>query len=630
MSAYAVADAASAINLDHPGTYLSWSFIDISVANLIVIGVMVVIFGLALLVPFPSRHDAQLAAPGTGTMAGANDAEGPAGPDSAVDDPDAGMWTNRVRRRALRLLPPGKLLPDRQPAYVASWIYVFGVATLATLGLAIATGFALALGGPDWYHYNSVGHFFNSMHLWSVELFMAFMVIHLWGKFWMAAWRGRRAMTWITGVVAFGASVVECFTGYLSQSNFDSQWIATNGKDAFNATGVGAFFNVMNFGQMLMWHIVLIPIILVAIVGAHVLMVRVRGVAHPLPAKTTFRRRRADRKAAAAADAAPWRGATRRYDILKEGTVAVTIASVLVLLMAGLLSSPDLPPLSVQTWAKASAADFVGTAAAELDGTALAASYGPPYNNGTSAVQQVGPVNWQKLAGVTQPINAAQTFVITPLTKLAPTTPALATALRTYTSASAAQQLTWAVAFDKAVTSNKVPFNGGHLAVPAAGPVPVMMFYELKSAQAGTLDADLLAQTRFYGTNYTKPLLFIADGGYYANLATSLHLTGGQWGVMNETGSYPGQPWLWLYQLWYHVAPFSNSANVDIWAVYLTGVATILLLLVPFIPGLRDIPRLVPVHRLIWRGDWSQPATDQPTSPAAQAAAPSPQEPAAS
>jgi hypothetical protein len=64
MSPYALADAASAINLDHPGTYLSWSFIDISVANLIVIGVMAVIFGLALLVPFPSRRDAQLAPPG--------------------------------------------------------------------------------------------------------------------------------------------------------------------------------------------------------------------------------------------------------------------------------------------------------------------------------------------------------------------------------------------------------------------------------------------------------------------------------------------------------------------------------------------------------------------------------------
>jgi hypothetical protein len=36
-------------------------------------------------------------------------------------------------------------------------------------------------------------------------------------------------------------------------------------------------------------------------------------------------------------------------------------------------------------------------------------------------------------------------------------------------------------------------------------------------------------------------------------------------------------------------------------AIYMTGLATILLLCVPFIPGLRDIPRLIPVHRLIWR-----------------------------
>ncbi len=147
------------------------------------------------------------------------------------------------------------------------------------------SGFAIALGGPDWWHTNSVGHFFNSLHLWSVELFMALLVIHLWGKFWMAAWRGRRALTWITGVVAFLASIVECFTGYLSQQNFDAQWIATNGKDAFNAVGVGAFFNLMNFGQMLMWHIVLLPILLIALIGAHVLLVRMRGVSHPLPVK---------------------------------------------------------------------------------------------------------------------------------------------------------------------------------------------------------------------------------------------------------------------------------------------------------------------------------------------------------
>ena len=66
----------------------------------------------------------------------------PAGAGELPDDGTAGLWTARLRRRALRTLPPGKLLPDSQPAYVASWIYVFGVGSLAALGVAIVTGFA--------------------------------------------------------------------------------------------------------------------------------------------------------------------------------------------------------------------------------------------------------------------------------------------------------------------------------------------------------------------------------------------------------------------------------------------------------------------------------------------------------
>jgi hypothetical protein len=31
------------------------------------------------------------------------------------------------------------------------------------------------------------------------------------------------------------------------------------------------------------------------------------------------------------------------------------------------------------------------------------------------------------------------------------------------------------------------------------------------------------------------------------------------------------------------------------------GLLTLLLMVVPFIPGLRDIPRWIPIHRLIWR-----------------------------
>jgi quinol-cytochrome oxidoreductase complex cytochrome b subunit len=202
---------------------------------------------------------------------------------TTAEAPD-GSWTVWLRRKVTGLVPSGQALPDRQPEYVASWMYVFGVLTIAAFVVVLASGAVLAVGGAAWWHVSSLGHYVNSLHLWSVELFFAFMVIHLWGKFWMAAWRGKRALTWITGVVAFAASIGTAFTGYLSQSNFDSQWISGQAKDGLNSIGVGAFFNVLNPGQMLLWHVVLLPLVVGVIAVWHVILVRRHGVVPPLDA----------------------------------------------------------------------------------------------------------------------------------------------------------------------------------------------------------------------------------------------------------------------------------------------------------------------------------------------------------
>lgn len=205
-----------------------------------------------------------------------------------MNDPDQietdRTWTGRTRRWVMKRLPPDKLLPNTQPSYVASWIYVFGMGAIASLLFIVASGVILSLNGPMWYHLSSLGHFVNSLHLWSVEFFFFFMVIHMWGKFWMAAWRGHRILTWITGVVSFAVSIVAAFTGYLVQTNFDSEWIAFQAKDAINAVGVGAWFNVTNFGQMFMWHILLLPAAVIVIVAMHVVLVRAHGVVSPLDA----------------------------------------------------------------------------------------------------------------------------------------------------------------------------------------------------------------------------------------------------------------------------------------------------------------------------------------------------------
>lgn len=216
-------------------------------------------------------------------------------PTTGASDPQSEMksdeefytWTGKSRRWILKTLPPDKLLPQTQPSYVASWIYVFGMGAIAALAVIIASGVVLSLNGPTWWHVSSFGHFVNSTHLWSVEFFFLFMVVHLWGKFWMASWRGGRLLTWITGVVSFAVSIGAAFTGYLLQTNFESEWIAFEAKDALNAAGIGAWFNVANAGQMFMWHITLLPLAVAAIVVLHVLLVRVHGVVSPLEAAET-------------------------------------------------------------------------------------------------------------------------------------------------------------------------------------------------------------------------------------------------------------------------------------------------------------------------------------------------------
>lgn len=191
-------------------------------------------------------------------------------------------WTGKVRDRFFGELPPEKLLPDSQPAYMSSWIYLFGVATIASLVALIVSGLILTLRGPEWYHISSLGLFVNSTHFWSVQLFFFFMVLHLWGKFFMASWRGKRFMTWFTGVLALLVSIITGLTGYVIQTNFDSQWIAAESKDSFTSIGIGAFFNAMDFGQQVLLHVSLLPIVISVLVGVHLLQVRRRGIAVPL------------------------------------------------------------------------------------------------------------------------------------------------------------------------------------------------------------------------------------------------------------------------------------------------------------------------------------------------------------
>ncbi len=290
-----------------------------------------------------------------------------------------------------------------------------------------------------------------------------------------------------------------------------------------------------------------------------------------------------------------------RYDLVKELVIALVVSAILVLVAAAAFSSPDDPPVTIQSWAQSDPVDFVTTAVSELSGQSETAGYGQPYNNTPGAAQAIGPIQPAVWAGVSTPIDPAQDFVLKPLTLASTGNPTLTAALQAYKQAGAAQQGNWLDAYTKALANATA--SGGQVKVASGdyGPVPTLMSNLLAVARTGGLDGLLLDSGHFYQTDFTRPLLFMGDGSYLSNLAAAQHLTGDQWGMMNETGSYPGQTWLWLYTFWYQIPPFSTAPNADLVVVILMIVLTGLLALVPFIPILRDIPRWVPVHRLIWR-----------------------------
>jgi hypothetical protein len=251
---------------------------------------------------------------------------------------------------------------------------------------------------------------------------------------------------------------------------------------------------------------------------------------------------------------------TKSYDLIKELCLAMAATLVVIIVLSATMSSPDVPSLTIQSWSKADPVDFLTTASGELAGSTTVSQYGPPYNGGDGSQQNWGFFRPQAWAGVRVPVDTTNDFVLTPLQQSSSNDPTVTAALSEFTNASGDQQQSWLTNYSNALM--KATVNGTAVVVPQGdyGPVTLLMDRMLNLGQSGALDGLLLTSAIFYQTDYTKPLLLMIDGGHIGDLAQQQGLLAEQWGMMNETGRYPGQAWLWLYTMWYQIPPF-NSAS---------------------------------------------------------------------
>lgn len=299
---------------------------------------------------------------------------------------------------------------------------------------------------------------------------------------------------------------------------------------------------------------------------------------------------------------------TKPYDMVREGLFILAGITIVIILLAAFWGFPRIPPLTMKEVATKAPIPFTTQTLSYFSGKSDLQTYGPPYTDNYENAQRVGficPACW---TGVSHPLNAKLDLVIKPLRQIGMLVPAVATALKTYQAAPAAQQAKWVGNYTTGL--GKASVDKGQMVLPVGnyGPVAPLMQAMLKFARAGLLEGALIQGTNPaiapYNTDYTRAVLYMS-GPIMDTVANHFDEQGGEWGMTHAAGPYPGAWWLWPYAFLYQVPAIGNSPNADLIAGLIMGLLAFLLIFLPVIPGLNRLPYIFPVYRVIWR-DWYQ------------------------
>ncbi|OFC61630.1 hypothetical protein BAE30_04340 [Acidithiobacillus caldus] len=309
------------------------------------------------------------------------------------------------------------------------------------------------------------------------------------------------------------------------------------------------------------------------------------------------------------------------YDMVREGLFVFGGVLVVVVVLAVFWGFPGKKygPLTIQEVAEKAPVAFLQRTASYFSGTSRLQTYGPPYTDNYNHAQHIGPFCPNCWVGVIYPLNAKVDFVMQPLEQIAALNPVISKYLDTYRSADKRQRAEWDRAYLSALHHAKVV--AGKVVLPKGdfGPVPVLMNAMLSFARTGLLEAALTYNTdpsmAPYVTNYTWPLLYL--GGPIMNtVAGHFDEKGGEWGMSHMAGPYPGAWWLWPYTFLYQIPAIGNSPNGDLIAFVIFVVMLFTAILLPVIPGLRRIPYVIPIYKIIWRDWYAKYPTGDSSKPA--------------
>ena len=189
------------------------------------------------------------------------------------------------------------------PIHRTTIFYFLGGMALFLFGIQVATGILLSLyykPSPD-QAFESVraimteidfGWLIRSIHVWSANLLIGVLFLHILTTYMMRAYRGPREITWMTGVLLLGLFLAFGFSGYLlpwNQLAFFATRVGTAiagvvpvvGKDLLLLARGGEDVTGDTLARFYALHVVVLPLAAFALIGLHLFLVQKHGMSVP-------------------------------------------------------------------------------------------------------------------------------------------------------------------------------------------------------------------------------------------------------------------------------------------------------------------------------------------------------------
>ncbi len=439
------------------------------------------------------------------------------------------------------------------PSYANKFIYSLGFLSMISFFMIIASGFVLIFNGPFWWLHNSTGIFFRSIHLWSTQFFIIFIILHLIIVFLSSGFKYPRRLTWVVGSLMMFFVLFEAELGYGLRGDFSSQWRVLQASDLYNGSGLGIFVNNLNYAQIYGIHIALIPIILIALLGFHYLLVRTKGIAKPYKKDT-------------------------KYKMVKANHTKLFIRGigliVVIVIFAIIFPSPFIAQTKISDIASQDPSNIATTIFSEYMGTSGTATYFDSINPYTYNLKDIYVINpYLSYIKIHNEANYYQIFLSLP-------------------SSIQSQDL---------ANANKY-FSGSSYNPNVLSENPMVNVVNTLVLMASNhLYSAYLASENGQGNN-TYVGRFLSDTGVLDAEAQSLGITTQQLGMVHEEkGIIPPGAW-WLAPIGVmDNTILANDPNQDRDGAIILASLVIILISYPYIPYLNRLPEYLRLDNIIWK-----------------------------